>query len=126
MTELENKIRQGVTIKIITRFLEREGKNKRILKDLINYAKKLGVMNEVFSIYQYQYKGEYFNSSTFHAKSIVIDNGKKAYVGSANLTGWGLDEQLELGVLIEDKNARTIYEILKYLEEVNILDKIVV
>ncbi|MCD6506486.1 phospholipase D family protein [Candidatus Poribacteria bacterium] len=44
-----------------------------------------------------------------HAKFCLVD-GRYAYIGSANLTGPGLSENLEMGVLIHGKIARQIAE----------------
>jgi phosphatidylserine/phosphatidylglycerophosphate/cardiolipin synthase-like enzyme len=48
---------------------------------------------------------------SFHAKVILADD-ERAYVGSANVTGWSLDYSMELGVVLEGQAAGEIAEIV--------------
>ncbi len=54
-----------------------------------------------------------FGSQTFHFKAAVIDNGNKAYLGSANMTSGGLRSRMELGVLLTGNVATTLAHILE-------------
>lgn len=54
-----------------------------------------------------------------HAKFCISD-GQSAYVGSANLTGPGLSEHLEIGVLVHGKVAKQIEELWLYSVEIGI------
>jgi len=51
-----------------------------------------------------------------HAKFCVAD-GSAAYVGSANLTGKGLSDQIEMGVLVHGDIARQIKDFWDYAVE---------
>ena len=51
-----------------------------------------------------------------HAKFCVAD-GQNAYVGSANLTGPGLSEHFEMGLLVHGSVAKQIEEIWQYSVE---------
>jgi phosphatidylserine/phosphatidylglycerophosphate/cardiolipin synthase-like enzyme len=48
-----------------------------------------------------------------HAKFCVVD-GERAYIGSANLTGPGLSEHLEVGVLVNGDLAKQIEQMWLY------------
>lgn len=54
-----------------------------------------------------------------HAKFCISD-GNRAYVGSANLTGPGLSEHLEMGLLVNNLIARQITEFWLYCVEVGL------
>lgn len=58
-----------------------------------------------------------------HAKFCVAD-GQIAYVGSANLTGPGLSEHLELGLLVKGQVARQIEELWEYSVESGLFVKV--
>jgi phosphatidylserine/phosphatidylglycerophosphate/cardiolipin synthase-like enzyme len=52
-----------------------------------------------------------------HAKFCIAD-GERAYVGSANLTGPGLSEHLEMGLLVQGDVAQQIDEFWRYSVEI--------
>jgi phosphatidylserine/phosphatidylglycerophosphate/cardiolipin synthase-like enzyme len=54
-----------------------------------------------------------------HAKFCVVD-GQRAYVGSANLTGPGLSEHLEMGLLVHGRVAEQIEELWLYSLEIGL------
>lgn len=54
-----------------------------------------------------------------HAKFCVVD-GRRAYVGSANLTGPGLSEHLEVGLLVHGEVAKQIEELWIYSVEIGL------
>jgi phosphatidylserine/phosphatidylglycerophosphate/cardiolipin synthase-like enzyme len=54
-----------------------------------------------------------------HAKFCVAD-GKSAYVGSANLTGPGLSDHLELGLLVDGQIAKQIEAMWLYSIEIGL------
>lgn len=58
-----------------------------------------------------------------HAKFCVAD-GQSAYLGSANLTGPGLSEHLELGVLVQGQIAKQIEEMWQYSVEIGLFIRI--
>jgi len=58
-----------------------------------------------------------------HAKFCVAD-GQRAYVGSANLTGPGLSEHLELGLLVHGQIAKQIEEMWHYSVEIGLFVKV--
>lgn len=49
----------------------------------------------------------------FHAKLLVSD-GEKGYIGSANFSKRGLDKQFELGVILNSKKSSTLSKLIDY------------
>ncbi|MBE2184475.1 MAG: hypothetical protein IAE89_13685 [Anaerolineae bacterium] len=58
-----------------------------------------------------------------HAKFWLSDD-QQAYVGSANLTGPGLTQHLELGILVKGTVAQQIYRVWKHLQEIDFFVKV--
>jgi phosphatidylserine/phosphatidylglycerophosphate/cardiolipin synthase-like enzyme len=50
-----------------------------------------------------------------HAKCIVAD-GKRGYLGSANLSVRGLETNFELGVLLDESDATTLDQLVAHFE----------
>ncbi len=71
--------------------------DKTTLRALYSHLRNLGT--EVTVSYLDCDDG-YGNDSLMHAKTVVVDR-KKAYIGSANLTGNGMSLSVELGIIIE-------------------------
>ena len=53
-------------------------------------------------------------SFTFHAKVLLSDESY-VYVGSANLTDYGFDRYLELGVVLEGPAVSSFSDLITYL-----------
>lgn len=49
---------------------------------------------------------------TFHFKAALADEGRVAYLGSANFTTYGLRSRMELGVIVSGEAARQLYRII--------------
>jgi phosphatidylserine/phosphatidylglycerophosphate/cardiolipin synthase-like enzyme len=58
--------------------------------------------------------------SMLHAKLIIAD-GKDGYLGSANLSGSGLDDNLEVGVRLDSIQSKAFDELVKNFESKGIL-----
>ncbi|MFW6026750.1 MAG: phospholipase D-like domain-containing protein, partial [Candidatus Woesearchaeota archaeon] len=120
VSELKNKlvaaVNKGVIIKIITRYLSgKNNTNLQVLKPIITDVLEC---NKKSNLNLYQYQSENKNNEDlidFHAKMIICDIDKKAYIGSANLTGYGLTKRLELGVNITGKDVKILYDLIIYL-----------
>ena len=70
---------------------------------------------------------EYINHetwTTFHAK-IVIADGERAYLGTANLTHRGLGDNLELGVIFCDEVASRLAELVGSLRQSEFFHEVV-
>jgi len=116
-----NRIKAGIRVEIITRYLVGENRNYlELFQDILHYVKQRNLQSNLI-LYDYENKGEYFRSSTFHAKTLICDEGARAYLGSSNFTGWGLAEQLEIGVVMEGRNALYLKKIIEYLKNEKII-----
>jgi len=62
------------------------------------------------------------NRLGLHAKFCVVD-GSRAYVGSANLTGPGLAQHLEMGVLVHGHAAKQIEDFWHYCMAIGVLEE---
>lgn len=61
--------------------------------------------------------------AALHAKLIVVD-GKKSFISSANLSYHGMQGNIEMGILVEsEKKAKEIEEILKTLQMQRVFEK---
>lgn len=63
----------------------------------------------------YDYSLEHFPGApieTFHAKLLLVD-GVRAYVGSANMTGASFESSMELGVILSGEAARQLTRFVK-------------
>lgn len=58
-----------------------------------------------------------------HAKFLVVDQAH-AYVGSANFTGRGVGDQLEMGVLVHGAVARQVAEFWRYVIHIGLLVRV--
>jgi len=59
-----------------------------------------------------QHKEDLFGTQTFHFKAAAIDNGDRAYLGTANMTSGGLRSRMELGVVLRGSPAAALAHIL--------------
>ncbi|MBM7854315.1 HKD family nuclease [Desulfohalotomaculum tongense] len=118
--ELKNALiysmQRGVKVRIITRYLTGERRdNMEALEPFLIEVKKKDLRSRI-KLYLYQSKNESEgNFFDFHAKMIIADKGKVAYLGSANLTEYGLGNRLELGVKIEGGNVKILHDLVNYL-----------
>jgi phosphatidylserine/phosphatidylglycerophosphate/cardiolipin synthase-like enzyme len=118
--------RRGVGVFIITRQLTDEtSPNRQVLKGLMKQAKDEGVV-DLFRLAQYQQleAGRLIVAS--HAKVLLADS-EQAYIGSANLTEYGMDRFFEVGVLLQGAQVRTLKSLLQAIlvaretEEIHLL-----
>lgn len=111
-----NALTKGVNVNLIVRELVTMDRNSfESVRDLLELIKERDSLDK-FKLYEFvKRKSDNFSVTGFHAKLIVIDGGRKAYIGSANLTGYGLLENMELGVLIEGPKAEVFYKLLRGL-----------
>lgn len=103
--------RRGVVVTVITRQLsELTAVNYRIMKQLWEQSLQQGVA-EQFHFYEYhQVEGGHIVLSS-HAKVMLVDN-LIAYIGSANLTEYGMNRFIEIGVTLTGAEVGNIQAIL--------------
>lgn len=90
---------RGAIITIVTHQLSNPGSvNHQVLSSLARQAAARGLRNQ-FIFWEYQLIEEHHVVPGAHAKVLVSD-GRDAYVGSANLTEYGMARRMEIGVLL--------------------------
>ena len=94
---LERRMDSGVTVTALGRFRPQE------LVSLNPYLGNLS-RNPNFRAVSWFNVGNGI-VSTFHFKAVIADGGRKAYLGSANLTTSGLRSRLEVGSIWSDHTA---------------------
>jgi phosphatidylserine/phosphatidylglycerophosphate/cardiolipin synthase-like enzyme len=110
---IEGAFRRGVRVSILTRYLAQRDANRRALDWVIAACDRAG---GVLSLFETEGKED---APLLHAKIVVTDGGKEAYVGSANLTGWGMERTLEVGVFVRGAGAQGVFELVAGLVEVS-------
>jgi len=104
--EIVRKSTQGLYVNLYINDVEKQQKH---IDKLLIYAGKF------IKIYNYN-KENHDKMSALHAKIIVVD-GRKSFVSSANLSYHGMQGNIEMGILIEsEKRAKEIEEVLKVLK----------
>ncbi|WP_434523205.1 phospholipase D-like domain-containing protein [Halorubrum sp. AS12] len=108
---LVDALEEGVEIVIVTRYLnDIDAINHGIVTDFWTAVRDAGVNTKLLSVYDYTAwdEGTPANNRTqdgatpkvtLHSKLLLVDS-IEAYVGSANVTNYGLSKYLELGVHI--------------------------
>lgn len=102
---------RDVDITIITRGLNDQSSiNYKVLENLLSQASGRGLSTR-FKIYQYQLIQEGRIVLTSHAKILLVDKSK-LYLGSANLTEYGMTRFVEAGVILQGQEVVLLVEIL--------------
>lgn len=113
VTRLVQRAADGVTVDLITRDTD-EGDTAEAVRQLERDAMDIGGgTRENISVYDYGTATE-----RLHAKALVAD-GERAYIGSANLTSYSLQEAIEIGVIVDGPVVR---DVTVFLTEVRELD----
>jgi putative cardiolipin synthase len=110
--DLTAALDRGVTITIVTRYLsDPNSNNHKVLSEFVSDLREGGIScsNLQFVEYAQQSGGDGGERAeqggdppefTLHAKVMIFDS-KAVYIGSANVTDYGFDRYLELGVLLQ-------------------------
>jgi phosphatidylserine/phosphatidylglycerophosphate/cardiolipin synthase-like enzyme len=89
---------RGVAVVLMTRHLtDPDSVNARLVSRLRNAAR---AGTSLVALQLSSARFEVIGRELLHAKVLVVDGGRQGYVGSANLTGSGLSEALEIGVVL--------------------------
>ncbi len=113
LPSLEAAFRRGVRVFILARYLASGGANRRALDGLIAACERAA---GVLSLFETEARED---APLVHAKIMVTDGGKEAYIGSANLTASGMERTLEVGVFVRGGGARGVFELVAGLVEVS-------
>ncbi|MEE1059786.1 MAG: phospholipase D-like domain-containing protein [Treponema sp.] len=113
---LIQKSMQGIYINL---YINEYEKHEEVLKKLIAY--KTG--NSYIRIYKYN-QPEDDKMAALHAKMIVVD-GCKSLISSANLSYHGMEGNIEAGIYIEsEEKGREIEELLKNLKRLKVFTEV--
>lgn len=105
-----NKSKQGIYINLYVNDVD---KHRNQIDKLLLYAGKY------IKIYNYNRQND-DKMAALHAKIIVVD-GNKSFISSANLSYHGIQGNIEMGVLLESEmKAKHIEEILKTLKSLKV------
>jgi len=112
LIELISAAQRGVKINIVTREYSTSKNLTQCINRIIQCFKEKE-LTSLISIRNYYVK----TGSTFysiHSKIIIVDNNK-CYIGSANLTSSSMSSNLELGVILENNDVKTVKRIFNNL-----------
>ena len=105
---LAKRLEAGVSVDLLGRFVPKDREIERLLlRRLRKYHK--------CQIFAWHKKGNDRALTTFHFKAAVIDDGLRAYLGTANLTFAGLRTVMELGWIVQGDPAKRLLEILNVI-----------
>ncbi len=100
-------LRRGVTVDVMT-----NAKSIKLLRETCDPAR----VHKQFHFFRPHANVEDERRSGSHAK-ICIADGQAAYIGSANFTGPGLSDQIEIGLLVEGDPAVRLEQFCVYCIE---------
>jgi len=108
METLVNALGRGVKITVLTHEAENLASSQSVaLEDLRRAAERLGKSLSVYTAVTSA-------GSMLHAKLILADS-RRAIIGSANLTGPGLEQNMEAGVVLGEREALEIRRVVEGL-----------
>lgn len=123
---LIDTLERGTSLRIITRYLgDRSSYNRRVLASFVTSLSDAGVSRENLTFIDYtvwdpevpmdERRQDGKNPAfTLHAKLMLFDD-REAYLGSANVTDYGFDRYLELGVLISGPPVADFSRLVSFL-----------
>ena len=103
---------RGVSVTVVTYQLSDPNSPNRIVLNELAKQAKIKDLNEQFNFINYQHKIGNRIVPIAHAKIIFID-GVKAYIGSANLTEYGMANNLEIGVILDSPEITKVKQIFE-------------
>ena len=124
---LLNALERGVEVTIVTRYLaDRDSHNHSVIGGFLDRAREEGVEADITTV-DYTVWDEGVPAAkrrqdgvnpalTLHAKVMLFDT-RAVYVGSANVTDYGFDRYLELGVLLKGARVRPYRYLCNFLLE---------
>jgi phosphatidylserine/phosphatidylglycerophosphate/cardiolipin synthase-like enzyme len=109
---LAKRLEAGVSVDILGRFVFKDREIERLLLRRLQKYEKC-------QLFAWHEKGNERTATTFHFKAAVIDDGLRAYLGTANLTFYGLRSVMELGWIVRGDPAKRLLEILNVILSVS-------
>jgi len=122
---LLDALERGVDLTIVTRYLtDTRSHNYSVIKSFVDRAAERSVSAEIslvdYTVWEESVPAEERRQNgsnprfTLHAKVMLFDSNA-AYVGSANVTDYGFDRYLELGVLLEGAKVAPYRDLCRFL-----------
>ena len=115
---LKSAVERGVIVSMLLELSEEYGGSITV-----NSIKKLRKLLPRVIYYCWRNEAQSYNSGRVHAKVAVAD-GALCFITSANLTGYAMERNIEIGVLLEGTVPRTLHEHLNALVLMRILSPI--
>lgn len=123
---LQNALSNGIEVNVITRYLQDpDSHNRSVMEAFVNQCRDRHVSLQSLSLIDYtvwdkdtdieQRSQEGANPAfTLHAKLLLVD-GKRAYLGSANVTDYGFDRYLETGAILDGPAVSSYSQLIDFL-----------
>jgi phosphatidylserine/phosphatidylglycerophosphate/cardiolipin synthase-like enzyme len=115
---LKEAAKNGASIIIITRYLTYETDDKPYNSRFVRNLLEEEEIRESVRLYEYTNDKD----STFHAKMVLADN--KSYLGTANLTHKGLEDNLELGMIFRDETVSKLAKLVRSIMSSDLLHEV--
>jgi phosphatidylserine/phosphatidylglycerophosphate/cardiolipin synthase-like enzyme len=104
---VDKRLSAGVEVTILGRFAEHSESNTT------PRFRRLARHNHCRVVSWFQADSTQNSVQTFHFKLAIADEGRTAYLGTANFTTSGLRSRMELGVILSAKPAKQLYRIME-------------
>lgn len=102
---LEKRAQAGVELTLLGRFSVELHRSVRAELQRISQSPKCRILS------WFETSGT--ETETFHFKAISVDQGRAAYIGSANMTASSLRSRMELGLILKDDLAAQLDRVLR-------------
>ncbi len=112
---LKSAVERGVIVSMLLELSEEYGGSVTV-----NSIEKMRKLLPRVIYYCWRHEAQSYNSGRVHAKVAVAD-GALCFITSANLTGYAMERNIEIGVLLEGAVPRTLHEHLNALVLMRIL-----
>lgn len=112
---VEHALDQGIQVRIASRELSPGGPNQNALAELHDYAEHQGGDLTIYDYYESKDNSEE-PLYTLHSK-LVISDQRAAYVGSANFTKYGFNENFEVGVVVRGESVSRLSTLVERIIE---------
>ena len=107
---LERRLIGGIRIDLLVRAIAHPGEGTQNSTQILEHlAQHPGCRIWTWNV---PLAADHFGTQTFHFKCIIADHGKQAYLGTANFTIASFRSRMELGVMLNGDDARTLSRII--------------
>lgn len=110
---LEGALERGVDITLVSRELRQGQPNHDAVRELFSISQEKPGTLRVYDYYEPSESGQ-APEYTLHSKVLVADR-TTAYIGSANFTKYGFQENLEVGVVVESEAVKSLTDLVAFL-----------